>query len=133
LTLHTAVSARAPAVQDLVPDRVYPVLHVGVHVAPLARVEVQLFSAPLVMALDASQESPLHMALSVRVPALHDLVPERVYPESQVGLHDVPCASVEVHPEPGAPFVMAPDASHKGASTRVLSSIEDPPESAVSG
>jgi hypothetical protein len=75
----------------------------------------------------------LHMALSVRVPALHDLVPERVYPESQVGLHDVPCASVEVHPEPGAPFVMAPDASHKGASTRVLSSIEDPPESAVSG
>ena len=75
----------------------------------------------------------MQTAVSARVPALHDLVPERVYPESQVGLHDVPCASVEVHPEPGAPFVMAPDASHKGASTRVLSSIEDPPESAVSG
>jgi hypothetical protein len=65
-------------VHDLVPDRVYPVLHVGVHVAPLARVEVQSFRAPLVMALDASQESPPHTAVSARVPAMHDLVPERV-------------------------------------------------------
>ena len=30
----------------------------------------------------------------------------------QEGLHDAPSASVEVHPEPGAPLVMAPDASH---------------------
>jgi hypothetical protein len=30
------------------------------------------------MALDASQESPLHTAVLVSVPALHDLVPERM-------------------------------------------------------
>ena len=31
----------------------------------------------------------------------------------QVGVHAAPSARVEVHPEPGAPFVMAPDASHE--------------------
>ena len=108
------------------------------HSTPLRSTARQLSTACLSASPSAKGEGSvgeltLHMALSVRVPALHDLVPERVYPESQVGLHDIPCASVEVHPEPGAPFVMAPDASHKGASTRVLSSIEDPPESAVSG
>ena len=63
------------------------------------------------MAPDASHELPLHTAVSVRVPALHDLVPDRVYPESQVGAHVVPSARVEVHPEPGAPLAIAPDAS----------------------
>ena len=78
LPLHTAVSVRVPALHDLVPERVYPVLHDGVHAAPCARVEVQSFRAPLVMAPDASQELPLHTAVSVRMPALHDLLPERV-------------------------------------------------------
>jgi hypothetical protein len=55
-------------------------LQVGVHVAPSARVEEQSFRAPLVMAPDASQELPLplHTAVSARVPALHDLDPDKV-------------------------------------------------------
>ena len=53
-------------------------LHVGVHAVPSASVEVQSFRTPLVMGLDASHESPLHTAVSVRVPLEHDLVPERV-------------------------------------------------------
>ena len=87
-------------------------LHVGVHAVPSASVEVQSFRTPLVMALDASHESPLHTAVSVKVPSLHDLVPDRVYPASQVGVHDEPLARVEEH-SPGAPLVMAPDASHE--------------------
>ena len=76
--LHTAVSVIMPALHDLIPERVYPVLHVGLHDAPCARVELQSFRAPLAMAADASHELPLHTAVSVRVPALHDLVPESV-------------------------------------------------------
>ena len=53
-------------------------MHVGVHVAPCERVEVQSFTAPSVMAPDASHGSGLHTAVSVRVPLEHDLVPERV-------------------------------------------------------
>ena len=53
-------------------------LHVGVHAVPSASVEVQSFRTPLVMGLDASHESPLHTAVSVKVPAEHDLDPERV-------------------------------------------------------
>ena len=64
---------------DLVPDRVYPVLHVGVQEDQCARVEVQAEpGSPLGMAPDASHELPLHTAVSVRMPALHDLLPERV-------------------------------------------------------
>ena len=53
-------------------------LHVGVHAAPCASVEVHSLRAPLEMVPDASHESPLHTAVSVSVPAVHDLVPERV-------------------------------------------------------
>ena len=53
-------------------------MHVGVHVAPCARVEVQSFKAPLPTAPDASHGSGLHTAVSVRVPLEHDLDPERV-------------------------------------------------------
>ena len=53
-------------------------LHVGVHAAPCASVEVQSLRAPLEMVPDASQELPLHTAVSVRVPLEHDLAPERV-------------------------------------------------------
>ena len=76
--MHTTVLVRVPAAHDLVPERVYPVLHVGLHDAPCARVELQSFRAPLAMAADASHELPLHTAVSVRVPAVHDLIPERV-------------------------------------------------------
>ena len=54
-------------------------MHVGVHVAPSARIEVQPGpGSPSVMAPDASHGSGLHTAVSVRVPLEHDLVPERV-------------------------------------------------------
>ena len=53
-------------------------MQVGVHVAPSARVEEQSFRAPLVMAPDASQELPLHTAVSARVPLEHDLDPDKV-------------------------------------------------------
>ena len=76
--MHTTVLVRVPAVPDLVPERVYPVLHVGVHDAPCVRVDVQSFRSPLATAPEASQELPLHTAVSVRVPLEHDLVPERV-------------------------------------------------------
>ena len=54
-------------------------LQVGVHVAPSASVAVQLGpEAPFDIAIDASHGSGLHTAESVSVPAVHDLVPERV-------------------------------------------------------
>ena len=110
--MHTTVLVRVPAAHDLVPERVYPSLHVGVHDAPCARVEVQSFRAPLATAPEASQELPLHTAVSVSVPLEHDLDPDKVYPLLQDGVHDDPSASVEVQPDPAAPFDIAPDASH---------------------
>ena len=68
------------------PDRVYPESQVGAHVVPSARVDEQAEpGAPLAMAPDASHELALHTAVSVRVPALHDLCPDKVYPVLQVG------------------------------------------------
>ena len=79
LPLHTAVLVRVPALHDLVPDKVYPSLHDGVQDDPCARVEVQPEpGAPLAMTPAASHGLGLHTAVSVRVPALHDLVPESV-------------------------------------------------------
>ena len=49
----------------------------------------------------------------MRVPALHDLDPDIVYPELHVGVHDEPCARDEVQPDPGTPFAIPPDASHE--------------------
>ena len=49
--LHTAVSLRSPALHDLCPDKVYPVLQVGEQEDPCARIEVQAEpGAPLEMA-----------------------------------------------------------------------------------
>ena len=101
-----------PALQDDVPDTVYPELHAGWHDEPCARVEVQSFRAPLATAADASHELPLHTAVSVSVPAVHDLVPERVYPVLHVGVHDAPSARVVVQLGPGAPFAIEPPALH---------------------
>ena len=79
LGLHTAVLVRVPALHVLVLDKVYPSLHDGVQDDPCARVEVQPEpGAPLAMTPDASHELPLHTAVSVRVPALHDLCPDKV-------------------------------------------------------
>ena len=53
-SVHVA-AVRVPAVQELVPETVYPELHVGWHVDPLARELVQLPAPPFVGAVDASQ------------------------------------------------------------------------------
>ena len=99
-------------------------MHVGVHAAPCASVELQSFKAPLPTAPDASHESPLHTAVSVRVPPQHDLDPERVYPALQVGVHVAPSASVAVQLGPEAPFDIAIDASHgSGLHTAVSVSV----------
>ena len=105
-------------------------MQVSVHVAPSARVAVQPDpAAPFDIGPDASQELPLHTAVSVRVPAVHDLVPERVYPVLQVGVHDEPSASVEVQPGPGAPFAIGPLGSH---GTRAVHSFGGPAVDSVS-
>ena len=66
-----------PALHELVTDTVYPALHVGWHVDPLARELVQSPTPPFVGAADASQAFAEHVA-AVSVPALHELVPETV-------------------------------------------------------
>ena len=49
--LHTAVVVvSVPAVHVLVPASVYPLLHVGVHELPLARLAVHMPAAPFAMA-----------------------------------------------------------------------------------
>ena len=55
LSVHVA-AVSVPALQDDVPETVYPELHVGWHVDPLARELVQLPTVPFVGAVDASQQ-----------------------------------------------------------------------------
>ena len=94
----------------------------GWQVDPLAKELVHVPTTPLVGAVDASQLGT-HVAAvkvpasAVKVPALHELVPETVYPESHVGWHVKPLARELVH-VPTAPLVGATDASQKGANTR---------------
>ena len=98
-----------PRLQEDVPDTVYPESHVGWHVDPLARELVQSPTPPFVGAADASQAFAEHVA-AVSVPALHELVPDTVYPESHVGWHVDPLAR-ELVQSPTPPFVGAADAS----------------------
>lgn len=127
MPLHTAVSLRAPALHDLCPDKVYPSLHVGEQEDPCARLKVQAEpGAPLEMGPAALHELPLHTAVSLRTPALHDLCPDKVYPVLQTGEHVEPSPRVEVQNGTGVPFSMAPDASHGGtvwASNVMLKSL----------
>ena len=71
---------------------------------------------PLSLSLSLSDESLVHVA-AVKVPAVHELVPETVYPESHVGWQVDPLAKELVH-VPTVPLVGAVDASQKGANTR---------------
>ena len=68
---HATVSARVPAEHDLDPDRVYPLLHVGWQVDPLARELRQSPAPPFVGSVEA-----LHgfaeQVTAVSVPALHE-------------------------------------------------------------
>ena len=77
-------AVKVPVLQELVPDTVYPELHVGWHVEPLARELVQSPAPPFVGAADASHGFAEQVA-AVSVPALHDDVPDTVYPELHVG------------------------------------------------
>ena len=107
--VHVA-AVKVPALHELVPDTVYPELHVGWHVDPLARELVQSPAPPFVGAADASHGFAEHVA-AVSVPALQDDVPDTVYPELHVGWHVNPLASEFVQ-SPAPPFVGAADASH---------------------
>ena len=96
--------------QEDVPDTVYPESHVGWHVDPLARELVQSPTPPFVGAADASHGRLAEHVAAVSVPALHELVPDTVYPESHVGWHVDPLAR-ELVQSPTPPFVGAADAS----------------------
>jgi hypothetical protein len=106
---HETVSVRVPAEHDLDPDRVYPLLHVGRHVDPLARELVQSPTPPFVGASETSQGFAEHVA-AVNDPALHDDVPDTVYPELHVGRHVDPLAR-ELVQSPTPPFVRASETS----------------------
>ena len=108
-TSHVA-AVKVPAVHELVPDTVYPLLHVGWHVDPDANELVHVPTPPLAGAVDASHAFAEHVA-AVKVPALHELVPDTVYPLLHVGWHVDPDANELVH-DPTPPLVGAVDASH---------------------
>ena len=75
LSVHVA-AVRVPTVQELVPETVYPELHVGWHVDPLARELVQSPAPPFVGTVDASHGGFAEHVAAVSVPALQDDVPE---------------------------------------------------------
>ena len=74
---HATVSARVPAEHDLDPDRVYPLLHVGWQVDPLARELRQSPAPPFVGSVEALHGFAEQVA-AVSVPALHEEVPDTV-------------------------------------------------------
>ena len=82
----------------------------GVHDEPLAKELVQSPTPPFVGAADASHGLGEQVA-AIRFPAVHELVPETVYPESHVGWQVDPLASVSVQ-VPTAPLTMRTLASH---------------------
>ena len=101
---------KAPALHEDVPDTVYPELHVGWHVDPLANELVQSPTPPFVGAVDASHGFAEQVA-AVSVPALHEDVPDTEYPGLHVGWHVDPLAN-ELVQSPISPFKGAIEASH---------------------
>jgi hypothetical protein len=89
---------------------VYPELHVGWHVDPLANELVQSPTPPFVGAVDASHGFAEQVA-AVSVPALHEDVPDTVYPGLHVGWHVDPLAN-ELVQSPISPFKGTVEASH---------------------
>ena len=63
--MHVA-AVKVPALHELVPDTVYPLLHVGWHVDPIANEFVHDPTPPLVGAVDASQDMTNTYALPLR-------------------------------------------------------------------
>jgi hypothetical protein len=107
-TEHVA-AVSVPALHEDVPDTVYPELHVGWHVDPLARELEQSPAPPFAGAEDASHGFAEQVA-AVTVPALHEDVPDTVYPELHAGWHVDPLPKELVH-VPTPPFVGAVEAS----------------------
>jgi hypothetical protein len=89
-----------------VPDAVYPLLHVGVHELPLARLDVHGLASPFESAVDASHGLGLHTNVLVYLPYEHDLLPDAVYPPLHVGVHEAPLSRLDPH-VPAPPFVGA--------------------------
>mmetsp|Transcript_7092 Transcript_7092/g.31080 ORF Transcript_7092/g.31080 Transcript_7092/m.31080 type:complete len:124 (-) Transcript_7092:101-472(-) len=110
-------AVRVPALQDDVPDTVYPELHVGWHVDPLASELVQSPTPPFIGAVDASHGFAAHVVSAISVPALQDVVPDAVYPASHVGWHVDPLAR-ELVQSPASPIAGATDASQYALNTR---------------
>ena len=117
-------AVNVPKEHELVPDTMYPELHVGWHVDPLARELVQSPAPPFVGAADASHGFAEHVA-AVNVPKEHELVPDTVYPELHVGWHVDPLTRALVQ-SPTAPLVGAVDASQGDTSTGVERSVVVP-------
>ena len=126
LALHTAVLVvSVPAVHALVPVSVYPLLHVGVHELPLARLAVHGPASPFVGAADASHALPLQANVLLNVPAEHDLLPDAVYPLLHVGVHELSIARLDVQ-SPRAPFVGAVVAWQVGAGVGLHANTPNP-------
>jgi hypothetical protein len=60
VALHAAEFDSVPLEHDLLPDSVYPLLHVGEHELPLERIVVHGVACPFVTAADASQYFSQH-------------------------------------------------------------------------
>lgn len=111
---HFATAVSVPALHLVAPDTVYPLSHVGWHVDPDARLDVQSPLPPCTGALDASHGFAMHIA-AVSMPALHLVLPDTVYPPSHCGWHDDPDASCELQSLPLLPCTGATEASHEFA------------------
>ena len=104
-------AVNVPKEQELVPDTVYPELHVGWHVEPLASELVQSPAPPFDGVVDASHGFGEHTTASSRVPSKHDLVPDILCPMLHVGWQRSPESTVSSH-VPLPPFSGGDDASH---------------------
>ena len=128
VAVQVALPDRLPREQENVPvpDILYPLLHVGVHVLPLARLDVQVPSAPFAGAVTAHGLA-LHVALPDTLPREQENVPvpDIVYPLLHVGVHELPLARLAVQ-SPSAPFVVAAVASHALAWHTAVSVVSVP-------
>ena len=75
-------AVNVPKEHELVPDTVYPELHVGWHVDPLVNELVQSPAPPFVGAADASHKFAEHVAMDIEPSVLHDISPSKAYPSS---------------------------------------------------
>ena len=110
LASHVAAIKLPVLLQLDAPDTLYPLLHVGWHVEPDAREEVQSPTTPLLGAVDASHAFASHVA-AIKLPTLQLDAPDTLYPLLHVGWHVEPDAKEEVQ-SPTAPLLGAVDASH---------------------